>query len=224
VAACLVCFQLDLFTHGAPALNARGPSLLVRSQLDLFTHGARALNARGPSLWKMSDRERDRRTGGQWLRAVKAYLEFGAGSAWRRLSDPEQRNSPVRDWYLGGIRTLNGIPARGPLAQDGVEAKAAAPPRASSSPVARLMATRSRGWIVDELLRVNPALTDKKLLLRLSHLKLSGMLVTARRGVSPAAGYPLGAAGKKEGRRILPKPPKRVVPPQSFPVLMRGAA
>ena len=59
----------------------------------------------------MSDRERDRRTGGQWLRAVKAYLEFGAGSAWRRLSDPEQRDSPERNWYLGGIRTMNGIPA-----------------------------------------------------------------------------------------------------------------
>lgn len=216
---------------------------LVWSQLDLFKHGALALNARGPSLWKMSDRERDRRSGGQWLRAVKAYLEFGAGSAWRRLSDPDQRNSPERDWYLGGIRTLNGIPARGDLAQD-VPARvgatrfagtpAAAAPRvpSSSSPVARLMASRSRGWIVDELLRVNPVLTDKKLLLRLSHAKLAAMLITARGGVSSCAGYPLGAVGKpesqkarkKESRLTLPKPTKSVVPVRPFPVPLRGAA
>jgi hypothetical protein len=213
---------------------------LVCSQLDLFTHGSLALNTRGSCHWKMSDRERDRRTGGQWLRAVKAYLEFGAGSAWRRLSDPEQRNSPVRDWYLGGIRTMNGISVRDPLAQDGrggvanlsagvcatrfAGIRAAAPPRVPSSPVrsspvARLTASRNRGWIVEELLRVNPALTDKKLLLRLSHLKLAEMLVTARRASSSAR-----SAAKKQRPRILPKPPKRVVPPQSFPVPLRGAA
>jgi len=214
-------------------------------QLDLFKHGALALNARVAACRysKMSDRERDRRSGGQWLRAVKAYLEFGAGSAWRRLSDPDQRNSPERDWYLGGIRTLNGIPARGDLAQD-VPARvgatrfagtpAAAAPRvpSSSSPVARLMASRSRGWIVDELLRVNPVLTDKKLLLRLSHAKLAAMLITARGGVSSCAGYPLGAVGKpesqkarkKESRLTLPKPTKSVVPVRPFPVPLRGAA
>jgi hypothetical protein len=207
-------------------------------QLDLFKHGALALNARVAACRysKMSDRERDRRSGGQWLRAVKAYLEFGAGSAWRRLSDPDQRNSPERDWYLGGIRTLNGIPARGDSAQDvpaRVGAKPAVAPRVpssrvSGSPVARLMATRSRGWIVDELLRVNPLLTDRKLLLRLSHAKLAGMLITARGGVSSCA-RPVGKpesqkARKKEVRLTLPKPPKSVVPVRSFPVHLRGAA
>lgn len=198
-------------------------------QLDLFTHGALVLNTRGGACryLKMSDRERDRRTGGQWLRAVKAYLEFGAGSAWRRLSDPEQRNSPVRDWYLGGIRTMNGIPVRDPLpARAG--AKAAKSKSVPGSPVARLTASRSRGWIVDELLRVNPALSDKKLLLRLSHLKLAEMLVTARGGVSSgarSAGKPESQkARKKENPLILPKPPKSVVPVRSFPARLRGAA
>jgi len=212
--------QLDLFPHHES--GSRGfQQVLAWPQLDLFTHGALAVGTRSSRYWEMSDRERDRRTSGQWLRAVKAYLDFGSGSAWRRLSDPEQRNSPERDWYLGGIRTMNGIPARDHHAQS---AKAAAAPRVPSSPVARLMATRSRGWIVDELLRVNPALTDKKLLLRLSHAKLSEMLVAARGGVSSDA----QPARKKQRRRILPKLPKRVLPvrsfPVPFPVPLRGAA
>ena len=44
----------------------------------------------------MSDEERDRRTPGQWLRAVRAYLDFMTGDAWRRTSD---RFNPERVWY-----------------------------------------------------------------------------------------------------------------------------
>ena len=206
-------------------------ALLVLPQLDLSTHGAPALERRRPGrYWTMSDRdrERDRRTGGQWLRGVKAYLEFGAGSAWRRLSDPEQRNSPERDWYLGGIRTMNGIPAQ--VRNDSktlhIVAKStqrAALPRAQASPVAKLMAAKSRGWIVAELLRVDPNLSDKKLLLHLSHLKLATMLTTARsrqRGESCAARL----GGKQEGGGILPEQPKRGVLPQSVPTAFRRSA
>jgi hypothetical protein len=204
-------------------------TLLVLPQRDLFTHGALALEKRGPGrYWTMSDRERDRRTGGQWLRAVTAYLDFGAGSAWRRLSDPEQRNSPERDWYLGGIRTMNGIPARvrSDLKTLHIVAKnpqRAASPRAQASPVAKLMAARSRGWIVAELLRVDPNLSDKKLLLGLSHIKLATMLTTARsrqRGVSSAA-RPGGAKG---GRGQSPELPKRGALPQSVPTALRRSA
>lgn len=204
-------------------------ALRVLPQLDLFTHGALALERRGSCrYWTMSDLERDRRSGGQWLRAVNAYLEFGAGSAWRRLSDPKQRNSPERDWYLGGIRTINGIPAR--VRNDSktlhIVAKSpqrAAPPRAQASPVAKLMAAKSRGWIVAELLRVDPNLSDKKLLLRLSHIKLATMLTTARsrqRGASSAA----RPGGKKEGRGVLPEQPKRGVLPRSVPTALRRSA
>ncbi len=218
--------QLDLFTYGSLALDPRR-----WSQLDLFTHEALPLDKRRSCRYlKMNDRERDGRTGGQWLRATRAYLEFGAGDAWRRLSDPEQRNSPERAWYLGGIRTMNGMRPRCHRAEDGrggvaklpavVAAKAAAAPRVPSSPVARLTAARSRGWLVEELLRVNPALTDKKLLLRLSHVKLAEMLVTARRGVSAGA----RPAGKKEGRRKLPEKPKSVVPVRDFPAPLRRSA
>jgi hypothetical protein len=44
-----------------------------------------------------------------------------------------------------------------------------------------LSAAKSIGWIVGELLRVSPTLTDRKLLLHLSHEKLTGMLVDARK-------------------------------------------
>jgi hypothetical protein len=217
-------------------------ALLVWSQLDLFTHGAlaptRSAGAppRGPRLCKMNDRERDDRSGGQWLRATKAYLEFGTGDAWRRLSDPEQRNSPERAWYLAGIRTMNGIAVLlrndAKILQIGATRSAGTPaaaaPRVPSSPAkvspaARLMAARSRGWIVDELLRVNPALTDKKLLLRLSHIKLAGMLLEAR-SRQRRVGSASRPAAKKEVRRILPKPPKSVVPVRGFPAPLRGAA
>lgn len=164
----------------------------------------------------MNDSERDGRTGAQWLRATKAYLAFGAGDAWRRLSDPEQRNSPERAWYLGGIRTMNGIPVRVRKTSK-IQIVAKPPQRAAlprkQDPVAKLTATKSRGWIVAELLRVDPTLTDKKLLMRLSHIKLAGMLVQARleaRGrqrVSPGA----RPARKKLVRGISPELPKKGV-------------
>jgi hypothetical protein len=199
---------------------------LISPRLDRSAHGAAALNVSGSRRYStMSDQERDPRTGGQWIRSVTAYLEFGAGSAWRRLSDPSQRNSPVRNWYLGGIRTINGIPARGRNGSETLQIVAKKPqraplPRGPDSPVAKLTAAKSRGWIVDELLRVDSALTDKKLLLRLSHIKLAGMLLDAR-SRQRRANSSARPAGKKEGRRKLPK---RVVPPQRFPVPLRGAA
>lgn len=158
----------------------------------------------------MNDSERDGRSGGQWIRATKAYLEFGAGDAWRRLSDPEQRNSPERAWYLGGIQTMNGIPVR-------VRAKIQivkppqrpALPKKQESAVAKLTATKSRGWIVAELLRVDPTLTDKKLLLRLSHIKLAGMLLEARGRQRVSSGA--RPARKKQVRGISPELPKKGV-------------
>jgi len=41
------------------------------------------------------------------------------------------------------------------------------------------VAKQPKGWIVDELLRANPKLTDRKLLLRLAAPKLATMLVDA---------------------------------------------
>jgi hypothetical protein len=41
------------------------------------------------------------------------------------------------------------------------------------------VAKQPKGWIVDELLRANPTLTDRKLLTRLAAPKLARMLVEA---------------------------------------------
>lgn len=217
----LVSLQLDLFPRGALALVPRRGL-----QLDLFTHGALALDTRASRRYfTMDDRERDGRTGGQWLRATKAYLAFGAGDAWRRLSDPEQRNSPERAWYLGGIRTMNGIPVR-------VREKSkiqivvkppqrAALPKKQDSAVAKLTATKSRGWIVAELLRVDPTLNDKKLLLRLSHIKLAGMLLDARSRQRVSSGA--RPARKKQVRGISPELPKNRSTPLPRAALRRSA-
>jgi len=61
----------------------------------------------------MTDAERDRRSGVQWLRSVRSYLEFRGGESWRRLSDPEQRWHPERLVYLDGIRAITTILAGG---------------------------------------------------------------------------------------------------------------
>jgi hypothetical protein len=55
------------------------------------------------------------------------------------------------------------------------------------SPAEKLSVAKSRGWIVEELLRASPALTDRKLLLHLSHEKLAGMLIDARKRVRRSA-------------------------------------
>lgn len=76
---------------------------LVPVQLDLFPH---ALLADHPFV---TDKERDSRSRSQWLRSILSYLNFQTGDAWRRLSDPEQRWSADRIWYLYGIQTINAV-------------------------------------------------------------------------------------------------------------------
>jgi hypothetical protein len=76
---------------------------VVHLQLDLFPHKLLTDDS------VMEDFDRDCRSGPQWLRAVLAYLDFGAGDRWRRLSDPLQRWHRDRLWYLSGIQTINNV-------------------------------------------------------------------------------------------------------------------
>ena len=71
---------------------------------DVHIHVTRPDNTVG-----MNDHERDARSGLQWINAVKAYLEFREGVAWRRKTS--ERNSPQRLEYLAAIRLLNGVGA-----------------------------------------------------------------------------------------------------------------
>lgn len=58
------------------------------------------------SLSDVAESERRDRTGDQWILAVVGYLEYRAGSSWRKLHISTQRQSPVRWHYLLAIRLL----------------------------------------------------------------------------------------------------------------------
>jgi hypothetical protein len=120
----------------------------------------------------MTDAERDRRSGLQWLRSILSYLEFSSGQAWRRLSDPEQRWHPERLWYLDGIRAVQTLLAS-PTPTQTFEKKT------DDVRIGRLVAM-GRGWLATELWRANPSLTDLRILLRLRPAKLARILIEAR--------------------------------------------
>jgi len=142
-------------------------------QSDLFPY--KLESSRPPAGTPMQDSERDKRTGGQWLRSITAYLEWQSGDSWRRASD---RNSPERWLYLDAIRLLNGIIGGLPRpAADHLSRRTLTDIRVSS------LASWPRVRLVDELLRLNPALTDRKILMHLSAVKLAGMVEGARAAV-----------------------------------------
>lgn len=122
----------------------------------------------------VSDDERDRRTSGQWLRAVRAYLEFGSGDAWRRGSD---RNNPARIWYVNGIRCLNSIGCENSFPRLAVQPshKTALEIRVAA------LAARPASRLVDELMKLRPELTMRKTLMHFTRLKLAGLVIEARR-------------------------------------------
>ena len=121
------------------------------------------------------DEERDRRDAGQWDKAIRARLEVGTGNAWRRMSDPDQRNSPERLWYVNGIRTMNGIGAEKPRP-------------VSLSKLDKLtndlridkLSRLPRAELVGRLILANPTLTDRKLISHFTLVKLARMLIAAR--------------------------------------------
>ena len=56
---------------------------------------------------QMTDAERDERSGGEWISSTLHYLEFLAGTPWRKLHRAGQRSNPVRSHYLDVYRLLN---------------------------------------------------------------------------------------------------------------------
>jgi hypothetical protein len=127
----------------------------------------------------MTDQERDARSGSQWLRSVQSYLEFMSGSTWRRYHD---RQSDEYGWYLQGLRTLNGIS----VAIWAPRAAQSIPQKTVEDIALASLASNSRARLVDELLALNPSLTNQKILLHLGNLKLARMLTEARAAVAAA--------------------------------------
>lgn len=154
---------------------------LVWLQLDLFSYRPTAVkeNSTGPRLCGLTDAQRDRRTGPQWLKSVNAYLEFCAGHSWRRLSDPAHRNDAHRLVYLDAQRIVTtALFAPEPLAEP-LPAQDTPHVRAVNTRAAQL-ASKPRAALVSELLSRNPSLTDRRILEHLPRPKLARMVIDAR--------------------------------------------
>lgn len=142
----------------------------VQYQLSLFQWRSVA------DSWYMGS-DRDGRTSDQWLRSVGAYLEWRAGECWRNLARPEHRNSLERWEYLAAARLVDdvrhGEPQRMALALPVLS------PLPSPSRAEIRLALEPRAALVERLMRVNPSLTDKRLLSHLSRPKLAQMICSA---------------------------------------------
>jgi len=138
-------------------------------QIDLFEHSPFPVDS--PCM-EMSDEERDSRSCAQWRRSISDYLIQRAGLNWRRESD---RNNPVRQYYLDGLRTMDGSLHLVPATQR---------PRITKKTIQDIRLGSLASWpvarLVDELMRLDSHLTDRRILSHLSKLKLAQMLMDRR--------------------------------------------
>jgi hypothetical protein len=125
----------------------------------------------------MSDEERDRRTGRQWVASVKAYLSFCAGDSWRRSRDLRNPDSAP---FVDAIRILNGIERSSfdPTFDRPIEEPLTIQEALTDSMVS-LYERLPRPCLVRRLQTARPLLTDTKLLSHLSRAKLARMLIEA---------------------------------------------
>jgi hypothetical protein len=158
------------------------PLYLLPKQLRLWPLKDRALV---PLPLDWTDDGREERTGQQWLKAVRAYCLERAGDCWRDLNSKAQRNSPGRWWYLNGAKAVSDLLC-GAVDTKPAGIQLALPVlNAAPSPDGRAHAfdDRNRRWLVRELMRWNPSLTDRVTLSHLSHEKLVRMLLAAQDAV-----------------------------------------
>jgi len=100
------------------------------------------------------------------------------------MSDPVQRWSPEREWYLNGIRCLNGIGRPDFIAAEDR-------PRLTTIKTAEAihlekLTAMPRAWLVDELMRSNPVYTNRKLIAHFTRIKLALLLMEARENCAAA--------------------------------------
>lgn len=150
------------------------PLFLLPKQLLLWPEMSGAFVS-SPSDWNDG---RDARNERQWLESIRDYCLWRAGN-WRRVSSRSQRESADRWWYLNGARTVTDILLTPPKETSLKPALPVLNPTRFIDERARDFDARNRSWLADELMRWNPALTDRVLLARLSHEKLVRMLLAA---------------------------------------------
>lgn len=149
---------------------------LVPLQLAFFGMGS--VNLSGPPLdFHRVQWEKDNRSGTQWLKSVLAYCEFRAGAPWRRLSEPSQRWNAERLWYLNGVRAVNDV-LHAPERATQLALPSLSPCTTISKHTAGLAAL-DRGTLVSRLMEASPLFSNRRLLSRLSKLKLARMVERA---------------------------------------------
>jgi hypothetical protein len=121
------------------------------------------------------ERESLSRSGFEWHKAVVGYLEYRAGNTWRNLNKENMRNSPRRSEYQDALRLVIKAWCAVPIENKPVLVKK---PSARDRMV-QSVTKQPRGWIISELMRARPELTNEKLLRGLRTEKLAGMLVDA---------------------------------------------
>ncbi len=125
------------------------------------------------------DDGRESRTPKQWLEAIEGYCIWRAGSNWRRTSSKADRNNPDRWWYLHGARTVRELISAD---ADAGRILPVLPPLHAVAPRdTRLdqLEAHNRAWLVEELLRSDPTLTNRTLLSHYSIDKLAHMVIAA---------------------------------------------
>lgn len=133
----------------------------------------------------MGQQHRANRTPDQIIRSVISYLEWRAGESWLNFSDRSQRFDQDRLDYLEALRVVQTARYSEPLKP--FLPLPALPTSPSPSKQEQALAGRSRAWLVDELVRADGRLTDRRLLSHLGRPKLAHMLCEARARVRRTA-------------------------------------
>lgn len=159
----LVWQQLDLFPHQKES----APSSRFE-QLGLS--GTKHPGSRSPE----SVYEIDGRTGLEWNRRATEYCEWRSGRAGRRLADPAVRWHQDRIDYLDAVRLLESVRYSESIH---VAETVLEPP-----PSAELLKLRQqpRGMLINELLSIDPKITNRKLVSRFRTEKLADMVLSRR--------------------------------------------
>ncbi len=123
---------------------------------------------------KRAEWEKDNRCGLAWLKSILAYCEFRAGASWRRLSDPAQRWSADRMWYLNGVRAVNDL-IHAPERKDNSALPLFSPLHTTDDGLAAL----DRSALVARLMATSPLFSDERLLSRLPRRKLACLVARA---------------------------------------------
>lgn len=129
---------------------------------------------------------RDKRTARQWVDSITAYCLWRAGEPWRSLSSPEQRWCQERRDYLDAVQLLENAFHQVEKPKGLHVALPILSPAPSPLPSELVLAELPRKALVDALLRENPKLTNRKILMHLKRRKLAHMLAAVRLAVADA--------------------------------------